>query len=428
MRITIFAAGSRGDIQPCILLGRALQQVGFRILIAAPENFNQFVQENDLRFHPLGGDVQQIMASETGRGFMESGGGNPLRSIRAMRTMIGPVVMRMVDDAYTACHDADAIICLGVVSAFAQSIAAALSIPIIHIEPTPLLPTRAFAAPSWPIQRNLGGLHNFISGMAMLQVIWLWYRPYVNEFRRRLGLSTITGGAFYRGLRSTPMLSAYSPKIIPHPSDWPDNIHITGYFFLDTYSKWQPSSELKAFLEAGDPPVYIGFGSMAGRNPEQLAILILDALAQSGQRGLMLTGWGGLRPELLPDNVFVVDSAPHSWLFPRMAAVVHHGGAGTTAEALRAGVPTVIVPFAFDQSFWGARVRALGLGPDPIFQKNLTADRLAQAIHLAVTDPEMKQRAKSYGKAIRAEDGIGNAVKIVCKYLGEPDTGESERE
>ena len=136
---------------------------------------------------------------------------------------------------------------------------------------------------------------------------------------------------------------------------------------------------------------------MAGRNPEQLATIIMEALAKSGQRGLLLTGWGGLRTELVPDNVFVVDSAPHSWLFPRMAAVVHHGGAGTTAEGLRAGVPSVIVPFVLDQPFWGARVKALGLGPDPIPQKHLTADRLANAIRIAVTDSGMKQRAKACG-------------------------------
>jgi sterol 3beta-glucosyltransferase len=224
------------------------------------------------------------------------------------------------------------------------------------------------------------------------------------------------------------MLSAYSPNIIPHSADWPDSVHVTGYFFLDTQADWQPSSELKAFLEAGDPPVYIGFGSMAGRNPEQLARLILEALAKSGQRGLLLTGWGGMRTELVPDNVFVVDSAPHSWLFPRMAAVVHHGGAGTTAEGLRAGVPTVIVPFVFDQPFWGARVKALGLGPDPIPQKNLTADRLAYAIRIAVTDSGMKQRANSYGVAIRAENGIGNAVKIIKRYFGVPMSSESDQE
>jgi UDP:flavonoid glycosyltransferase YjiC (YdhE family) len=203
-------------------------------------------------------------------------------------------------------------------------------------------------------------------------------------------------------------------------------VHVTGYFFLDSETDWQPSSELKAFLEAGNPPVYIGFGSMAGSNPEELARLVSQALASSGQRGLLLTGWGGLSADLVPDNVFVVDSVPHSWLFPRMAAVVHHGGAGTTAEGLRAGVPTVVIPFVFDQPFWGARIKALGFGPDPVPLKKLTADRLANAITIAVTDPAIRQRARSCGEAIRAEDGTGNAVKIIKQYLGEP--GLSNRE
>ena len=426
MKITIFAAGSRGDIQPCVILGKNLQRAGYQVRLAVPENFAGFIHEHGLEFFPLRGDVQQLMASNTGREFMETGGLNPLKSIKAIRTMIGPVVMDMAEDAFAACQDADGIICLGVFSAFGQSIAEALGIPIIHLEPTPLLPTRAFPAPSWPIQRDWGGLHNYISGLAMLDVIWLWYRPFVNDFRKSLGLSAYTTARFYRALRSTPMLSAYSPSIIPHPADWPNSVHVTGYFFLDTQTDWQPSSELKAFLEAGNPPVYIGFGSMAGRNPEKLAILALDALAKSGQRGLLLTGWGGLRTELVPDNVFVLDAAPHNWLFPRMAAVVHHGGAGTTAEALRAGVPSVIVPFVLDQPFWGARIKALGLGPDPIPQKNLTADCLANAIRIAVSDSNMKQMANSYGTAIRAEDGIGNAIKIIQNYLGEPSTGESE--
>ena len=264
-----------------------------------PKTLPSFIQKHDVGFYPLRGDVQQIMASDTGRKFMETGGANPIKSIRAVRTMIGPVVMTMAEDAYAACRDADAMICLGVFSAFGQSIAEALSIPIINVEPTPLLPTRAFPAPSWPIQRDLGGLHNYLSGMAMLQVIWLWYSPFVNDFRQRLGLSPYTAASFYHALRSTPMLSAYSPSIIPHPADWPRSVHVTGYFFLDTTADWQPSPELKAFLEAGDPPVYIGFGSMAGRNPEQLARLIMEALAKSGQRGLLLTGWGGLRTELV---------------------------------------------------------------------------------------------------------------------------------
>jgi sterol 3beta-glucosyltransferase len=420
MKITLFAAGSRGDIQPCIALGRGLQAAGYHVRLAAPADFAGFVQEHEVEFYPLRGDVQKIMASDTGRKFMETGGANPLKSIRAVRAMIAPVVTLMAQDAYSACRDADAMICLGVFSAFGHSITEALSIPIINIEPTPLLPSRAFPAPSWPIQRNLGGLHNYISGWVMLQAIWLWYSPFVNDFRHSLGLPTYTAARFYRDLRATPMLSAYSPKIIPHPADWPPSVHVTGYFYLDTQASWQPSPELMEFLEAGDPPVYIGFGSMAGREPEKLAGLILEALAKSGQRGLLLTGWGGLRTETTPDDVFVVDSAPHSWLFPRMAAVVHHGGAGTTAEALRAGVPEVIVPFIFDQPFWGARLKALGLGPDPIPQKSLTAGRLAKAIKVAVTDTGMKQRARSYGETIRAENGIDEAVKITRGYLGEP--------
>lgn len=426
MKITLFAAGSRGDIQPCIALCRGLQQAGYRVCLAAPEDFADFIQKHGVDFYPLRGDVQQIMASDTGRKFMETGGTNPIKSIRAVRTMIGPVVMTMAEDAYAACSEADAMICLGVFSAFGQSIAEALRMPIINVEPTPLLPTRAFPAPSWPIQKDWGGWHNFLSGMAILRVIWLWYSPFVNHFRQRLGLSPYTATHFYSALRATPMLSAYSPSIIPHPADWPESVHVTGYFFLDTTADWQPPTELKAFLAAGDPPVYIGFGSMAGRNPEQLARLIIEALAKSGQRGLLLTGWGGLRPELVPDNVFVVDAAPHSWLFPRMAAVVHHGGAGTTAEGLRAGVPAVIVPFVLDQPFWGARIKALGLGPEPILQKNLTADRLADAIKMAVTDPGMKRRAHSCGITIRAEDGVSNGVKFVRQYFGEPRPDEKE--
>jgi UDP:flavonoid glycosyltransferase YjiC (YdhE family) len=257
-------------------------------------------------------------------------------------------------------------------------------------------------------------------------MIWLWYRPFVYDLRLRLRLPKHTFAHFYRTLRSTPMISAYSPSIISHPADWPRSVHVTGTFYLDTGAGWQPPPELVAFLEAGDPPVYIGFGSMAGRDPEGLARLSLEALTQSGQRGLLLTGWGGLRAEWVPDDVFVLDAAPHSWLFPRMAAAVHHGGAGTTAETLRAGVPTVIVPFILDQFFWGARVKALGVGPDPIPRTKMTADRLAQAIRAAVTDPEMRRRARACGEAVRAQDGVGEAVQIVQRYLGPPRQGGSE--
>jgi len=418
MRITIFAAGSRGDVQPCIVLGRGLRRAGFNVLLAAPENFAGFIKENGLSHHPLRGDVQQIMASEIGRGFMETGSANPIKQIRTMRTMIGPVAMGMAADVFEACRNADGLISLAVFAPFAHSIAEIQDIPLINVEPTPFLPTRAFPAPGWPVQRNLGGLHNRLSGFAMLQVIWQWYRPFVNSFRKRYGLPAYTPASFYRILNSTPLLGAYSSSVIPHPPDWPESAHITGYWFPDPNTEWRPPAQLEAFLDAGDPPVNVGFGSMAGRRPEQLARLVLEALAKSGQRGLLLTGWGGLRTMSVPDSVFVIDSAPHGWLFPRMAAVVHHGGAGTTAEGLRAGVPSVILPFMMDQPFWGGRVKTLGVGLEPIPRKKLTADRLARAIHTAVTQPEIRQRAARLGEAIRAEDGIGDATRILRQYLG----------
>ncbi len=420
MKLTIFAAGSRGDIQPCVALARGLQAAGDSVCLAAPQDFAAFVEGNGVAFRPLRGDVQQIMAGDTGREFMETGGANPLKSVRAMRAMLGPIALQMAEDAHAACRDADAIICLGVLGAFGRAIAQALGRPLLNVEPTPLLATRAFPAPSWPIQRNLGAWHNRLSGAAMLWVIWLWYGPFVNEFRKRLGLPATSAAGFQRDLRATPLVGAYSPTLIPPPPDWPPSVHITGYLFLDEQAGWQPPPALEAFLDAGEPPVYIGFGSMAGRDPEGMAALVVEALALCGRRGLLLTGWGGLHADAVPESIFVLDAAPHSWLFPRMAAVVHHGGAGTTAEGLRAGVPAVVVPFLFDQPFWGARIEALGVGPAPIPRKQLTAARLAGAIHRAVSDAAMQARARACGEAIRAEDGIANAVAVVRSYCRNP--------
>ena len=424
MQITIFAAGSRGDIQPCVALGRGLQQAGYRVRLAAPQDFAAFVQAHGVEFWPLRGAVQQAMASDTGRQFLETGGANPFQSMRAMRALITPVALQMAEDADAACHDADAILCLGVLAAFGATIAQVRGLPLFLLEPTPLLPTRAFPAPGWPLQRNLGGWLNRLSGAAMLRVLWYWYAPGVNAFRAQAGLPGASAAGFAHTLRTTPLIAAYSPTLIPPPQDWPEQVHITGYLFLEEHATWQPPPDLLAFLEAGPPPVYIGFGSMAGRDPAQLARLTIEALAASGQRGLLLTGWGGLHAEATPDTVYVLESAPHSWLFPRMAAVVHHGGAGTTAEGLRAGAPAVIVPFAFDQFFWGARLHASGLGPAPIPRKQITADRLAGAIHKAVTDPGIRQRADACGQIIRTEDGVGRAVAVVNHYLSKVTPGK----
>jgi UDP:flavonoid glycosyltransferase YjiC (YdhE family) len=191
---------------------------------------------------------------------------------------------------------------------------------------------------------------------------------------------------------------------------------VTGYWFLDRATEWTPPAELAAFLQAGPPPVCIGFGSMTFERQELLEI-VSEALALSGQRGVLLAGWGGLRPPELPPNLIALEWAPLAWLFPRMAAVVHHGGAGTTAEALRAAVPAVVVPFFYDQFLWADRVHALGAGPAPIPRAELTGPRLADAIRVAVTNPGMARRAKTMSEAIRSENGVARAVEAFDEYF-----------
>jgi sterol 3beta-glucosyltransferase len=194
---------------------------------------------------------------------------------------------------------------------------------------------------------------------------------------------------------------------------------VTGFWVLDDPAGWSPPPGLQQFLQEGTAPVSVGFGSMSAADPAQagrLAETVLEALRLTGRRAVLLTGWSGM-PVRPSENVFALGEAPHGWLFPRVAAAVHHGGSGTTGASLRAGVPTVTVPFAFDQPFWGARVAAAGAGPPPIPRRRLTADRLARAIHLATNDPAMARRAADLGRRLRAEDGTGQAARILETYL-----------
>lgn len=235
----------------------------------------------------------------------------------------------------------------------------------------------------------------------------------VNNWRKEVlnlpATSTIEG-------KNIPILHFYSSLVVPKPEDWDDNTITAGYWFLNSDLHWQPPKELVKFLEAGSEPVYIGFGSISGSNPKKTANLVKYALDISKKRGIIATGWGGLELEEIPDNIFVIKEIPHDWLFPQVAAVIHHGGAGTTAAGLRAGKPTIICPFFGDQPFWGKKVYTLGVGAKPIPQKQLTAKKLAAAITKVTTDLTIQQRAAILGEKLRAEDSIAKTIDFIERF------------
>lgn len=222
-----------------------------------------------------------------------------------------------------------------------------------------------------------------------------------------------------------PLLIGVSAHVVPRPRDWPPNVHLTGYWFLDEPAGWAPPRELSDFLASGSTPVCVGFGSMVSEDPAADVRTIAAALERAGRRAVLLTGWAGLGAHAagLPPTILPLASAPHSWLFPRMAAVVHHGGAGTTAAAFRAGVRQVVVPFITDQPSWGYRVRRLGVGPPPVPRRKLTAERLAAALLRALDDEGMAARAKELAERIRGEDGGRVAVDVLERELGPASRG-----
>jgi sterol 3beta-glucosyltransferase len=399
MHITILAFGSRGDVQPCVALGLGLQRAGHKVRLVALSQFETFVESRALDFFSLGVDMHDLR--KAGREFK-------------------PNMERMQEGFWQASQGTQAII-FSTLGINAYHVAEKLEVPCLWALTIPIFGrtrTRPALLPPLPLGSGYNLLAHILTEQGTQQTIGRLF----NSWRQAwLNLPPIQLHRWpYTQLRGqpVPMLYCYSPAVVPKPPDWGEHAHVTGYWFLDHPPDWQPPADLVDFLESGPPPIYVGLGSISSRDPEKTSRIVLDALRQSGQRGVIATGWGGLSQSDLPDEVFVTEAVPHDWLFPRMAAVVHHGGAGTTGAGLRAGVPSIIVPVSNDQPFWGRRVKALGAGPAPIPRKRLTADRLAHAICVAVTDEAIRKRAAELGETIRAEDGVANAVRIINQTLG----------
>jgi UDP:flavonoid glycosyltransferase YjiC (YdhE family) len=421
MRLTIATAGSRGDVQPYLALGRGLARAGYLVTIATHEEFRGAVEAQGLRFRPVAGDPRGMIESEAGQRWLASGR-NIFAFVRELRRLAEPLVDRMLADYAAAVEEADVVLCAAL-AVPAWHAAERRGIPAAMAMLQPLTPTSAFPAMGAPPGLGPGWMRRLTHHLAE-QMLWQPIRGRVNRWRRdTLGLPDEWRrgpGARMRRL-GVPVLYGFSRHVVPPPSDWPASVQVTGWWTLDPPADYTPPAHLARFLDEGPPPVYVGFGSMTPVDAEALTATVLDAVGRVGARAVLLRGWGGLgdaKSGALPAWACRAADVPHSWLLPRMAAVVHHGGAGTTGAALRSGAPSIVVPLFADQPFWGERVRALGVGPRPIMRPALTAECLASALAQALGDAGMRERAARLGAALRAEDGVATAVAVVDRLTG----------
>ena len=417
--ITFIAYGTRGDVQPALALGKALRQHNHKVRILAGANFADWIQQHDLIPLPTQIDMQALMASEGGRDWVEKGN-NPVLQMRIMGKLLAKHGMQIARDAWDACQGSDLIISSFTSDVYAVGMAQKLGIPHISapLQPTLFTTKDGRTLLNAPLPNRSSWINYFFGKLFIETAAWSLYGNIANRTRTELlGLPAQTRAENRADRQKMTIIHGYSPHVVPHPNDWPNNFHTAGYWFLDENDQWQPPGNLLDFLGAGSPPVAIGFGSMTGRNSQKITEIVLEAVQMSGQRAILLSGWAGLGDVTLPKAGFQLPAAPHSWLFPKMAAVVHHSGAGTTAAGLRAGIPSILVPHFADQPFWGQRVASLGVGPKAIMRPKLTAHKLAEAMDTAVSNQSMQQNAAALGKKIRAEDGIGKAVALIEKRL-----------
>ncbi|KAK9673393.1 hypothetical protein RND81_12G164900 [Saponaria officinalis] len=418
LQIVMLIVGTRGDVQPFIAIGKRLQENGHRVRLATHQNFREFVLSSGLEFFPLGGDPKVLAGYMVkNKGFLPS---EP-SEIPVQRNQIREIIFSLLP----ACKDpdpethvpfnADAIIANP--PAYGHThVAEALKIPIHIFFTMPWTPTSEFPH---PLSRVKQPVAYRLSYQVVDVMIWLGIRDMINEFRKKkLKLRPVTYlSPSYSSPPDIPYGYIWSPHLVPKPKDWGPKIDVVGFCFLDLASNYKPPEDLVEWLEKGQKPIYIGFGSLPVQEPEKMTETIVRALEITEQRGIINKGWGGLGHLAEPkDFVYLLDNVPHDWLFLQCAAVVHHGGAGTTAAGLKAACPTSIVPFFGDQPFWGERVHEKGVGPSPIPIEEFCLEKLVSAIRF-MQDPMVKQRAINLAKKLEGEDGVTGAVDAFYKQF-----------
>ena len=412
MRIQMIAVGSTGDVQPMIVLGKELAHRGHTVCITAFSALQPLVESAGLLFNPLPGDAAQYIGS------IIQPGANPFTYLSRLEKCLQSVAGPFFEGMYTACLGMDAVVATFFGTTI-YSIAEKLNIPLFQ---TSYCLTDTTGEHCLPIMKQppLGRGFNRMTYKLAYQMIGMVEKRYVSRFSAENGIPVrnMAGGPNYQIRGNTvQVLYAFSGKIVKRPPEWPENLRITG-FWEDISPDFVPGDSLRAFLQNGEVPIYIGFGSMTSGDMGKALSTVLDALSRTGMRALISSGWGGMDAASLPDNVCVVQEyVPHDWLFQQVRAVVHHGGAGTTAAGLRAGKPSLAVPFGSDQYFWGDRIHELGCGPMSLPRTKLTANRLADALIDLVSTPAYVSNAHRIQQQLLTENGPAAAADIIETHI-----------
>lgn len=417
LKILIATLGTRGDVQPYVALAQELALQGADVVLSTGEGFEDMIERAGARARPVPVNYQTLLQQEDIRAALHSLKG----MIKAARQNI--VLQREIVKVLwqIGLEEKPDLILFNLKATVMTLVGRRLGVPAL---PTSLQPVLA-ATGDFPLALfglpDMGAFLNrrsFGFGRLLMKAgLGSLFRPLKQDAAAELSMPGSTIDGFLAAGGKALSLQAFSCALVPTPVDWSTEFWQCGYWFTPAPADYAPPDDLRRFLAAGAPPVYLGFGSMPSKNPEDLTKTVLAALLQTGQRAILATGWGGLTREALPgglsDTVFLIEKAPHSWLFPKCSGVVHHGGAGTTHEALRWGRPSLVCPVFGDQPFWGQRVHRIGAGPEPVAQKKLTPDNLARALK-ALEHPDHATAAGTAAEVMGNEPGAkGAAARIL---------------